>query len=508
MPDKLFKKRLGPLIGVAGVFAALVAGLAVSVSPVLGLLLLAAILAGVVFIVVPAEWMAAGGLVFATACAALVPVNATAGAISIGPLSGLSAMAFVCLSLAGMVFLRTGPGPLIRGGRITLFAGLFFSLFVFVTVVNGFSGSQSFLAQWSIWVSAFVLAVCTPRRLIPAVVTAWVALGFFAGAYAVYEFFARPAILYEGYLAEEYRLTVAGLGGGATLPRAMATFGHPIPLASFLITTFALAVWVVRPHSSGRLSFGRTIVLATILMGTVVTLSRSGWVALAVAVGVGLASRRTTNFERVRVAALFIVPAVVLTQTSLGGDIVSYVLNLGETASFEQRAASLSSIPQILGAGLMTAVFGVGANSQQVLYESGSLNSVEGLRIIDNQYVTLLAETGLLGLGMFLALVFSAFGVAWRSMSARSSSLDDGMVWGVGVALLTVLTAIFFYDGLGWPSTAILVWALIGFLARFNGDRDALSRGVRADDDRVMLSPPGESAIATRSRTVRGSESP
>lgn len=499
MPNNSFRNRIGPMIPAAGVFVALIAGLAVAASPVGGLALLAATLVGVAALVLPADWVSAGSLVAVSAFAALVPVNALVGLVTLGPLSGPSVLALFSVALAALAFLRVGPKALVRGGRITALAGTFFFVFAFVTVVGGSDGLGVALAQWSIWASAFVLAVCTSRRLIPVVIAAWITLGFLEGAYAVYEFFARPTLLYEGYLAEDYRTTIAGLGGGASLPRAQATFGHPIPLASFLITTFALAVWAIRSPSGGRLPLVRSVALVVILMGTVATLSRSGWVALAVAVGVGLASRRTTNFERIRVAALFVVPAVVLTQTSLGGDVVSYVSNLGETASYEQRAASLRAVPQILGVGLMTAIFGAGASSQQGLYEAIGSQSAGGLWVIDNQYVTLLAETGLLGLGVFLALAASAFGLAWRSMSANPSSPDAGMIWGVGVALLTVLTAIFFYDGLGWPSTAILVWSLFGFLARYNGDRDALPRGVHPDEE---VSTSGKPTAATRSRKI------
>lgn len=467
LPDKPFGKHVGPTIAVAGVFAALAAGAAVSLSPVVGLLLLAAVLGGLAFFVLPAAWMSAGSLVLVMAFAALVPVNATTGLLAFGPLAGVSSLAFVCVSLAALVFLKSGPGILLRGGKTTILAAVFFLLFVVVSFSNGIPDSQVFLAQWAVWVSAFALAVYTPGRLVAAVVGAWILMGFLGGAYAIYEFLARPGVLYEGYLTADAYRGVLTAGGGAGLTRAQATFGHPIPLGTFLVTTAVLALWAVRFPPGRYLGVLRLAVLATLLAGAVVTFSRSGWVAFFVAVGVGLAARRSSGWEKIGTAALFIVPAVVLLQTPLGDNIVGYVAGIEETLSFQGRAASLASVPQIFSAGVMSALLGTGAGSSQGIYEALGFQSYQGLQIIDNQYITMLAQVGLIGLGIFLAMAFSALGGALKGSSRLAS--------GIGFALLAALTAIFFYDGLAWPSTAILVWSLLGFLARHNGEMRAES---------------------------------
>jgi O-antigen ligase len=95
------------------------------------------------------------------------------------------------------------------------------------------------------------------------------------------------------------------------------------------------------------------------------------------------------------------------------------------------------------------------------------LQAVQGLQVIDNQYITLLVEVGVLGLGVFLAMFWVAFSFVWRSVYSTSTSPETNLVWGTGVALLGTLMIIFFFDGLSWPPTIILIWAMLGFLARY-----------------------------------------
>ncbi|MBA2693278.1 MAG: hypothetical protein H0U65_12440, partial [Rubrobacter sp.] len=400
MPEKPFGKYFGLVAVGGGLFVALAAGVAVSMSPVLGLLLLAAAVGGLAFILFPADRMAAGSLVFVMACAAAFPVMATSGLLAVGPIAGVSSLAFLCVALAATVFLRGGPGPLFRAGRTAGLAAAFFALLIVVSFAGGAPDSQVALAQWAIWLSAFVLAVYTSRRLVPVVIGAWVFMALMAGGYAIYEFLASPPVLFEGSLTADAYGGVMTVGGGAGLTRAQATFGHPIPLGTFLITTAALALWAVRVPPGRHLGLIRLAILATLLAGAVVTFSRNGWVAFFVAVGIGMAARRSSMWEKVRTAAIFIVPAIVLLQTPLGENIIEFVGGIEDTLSFQGRVASLESLPMFFGSGAVTVLLGIGAASTQEIYSTFGFQTYQGLQIIDNQYMMLLIQSGLVGLAL------------------------------------------------------------------------------------------------------------
>jgi hypothetical protein len=210
--------------------------------------------------------------------------------------------------------------------------------------------------------------------------------------------------------------------------------------------------------------------VAIIVAGSVATFSRSAWVALIAGVCVGLTSHQISSRGRVALPAAFAIAIVAVLPTSLGESINLYLANSLSSISYDQRVAGIQSMPSFLSTGFKTVIFGVGVGSQESLYGQINLRSVQGLHVLDNQYISLLVQVGLVSVVAFLALVFRAFNFVRRTISATPSSEDARIMRGMAVTLLALLVAIFFYDGLGWPPTAILVWSIFGLLARREQD--------------------------------------
>jgi hypothetical protein len=461
-------RRLGLAVTVAAVFLALALGWVVAVSTLGTLVLITLVVLGAIYLATPADWIPCLSLVVVTLGAVLAPVNTLEG-------PGFSLLALVSILLTGLTIIKNGLVPLLQGRRITLLVVVFLLVFMVVSLASNPTEQQmgvelllSYFGRWSIWGSAFILALYVPRWLVPMVISAWIALAFFEAAYALYEYLFIPPPLYEGYLLEDYRSAIA-LTSAGELTRARATFGHPIPLASFLAAACALSLFAVRfpPANHGLL---RVVVVTVLAVGTVVTFARSSFFAIVVALCVGLLSPHISNWTRFRVLLVLTIGALIFLSSPFGSIVLDYVLNSENTVSFSQRAASLLSVPAILGAGLGPALFGIGAAPQEDLYKAFDLLSVAGLQVVDNQYITLLMETGLLGLGIFLGLVWAALSFAWRIGRVSLHEPESRKAWGLGVTLLTVLIVVFFYEGLGWPSTAILFWAILGFLGRYEED--------------------------------------
>jgi hypothetical protein len=511
MSGALCGRRLGLAVTVAAVFLALALGWVVAVSTLGTLVLMALIVLGAIYLATPADWIPCLSLVVVTLCAVLVPVNAVEGLFTLGPLYEFNLLALVSILLTGLTIIKNGLGPLLQGRRITVLVVVFLLVFIVVSLASRPTELQSYFGVWSIWGSAFILALYVPRRLVPMVISAWIALAFFEAAYALYEHLVIPPPLFEGYLIEYYgsAVGIAPTSAGG-LTRARATFGHPIPLASFLAVACALSLFAVR-FPSANLGLLRLVVVTVLAAGTVVTFARSSFFTIIVALCVGLLSPQISNWTRFRVLLFLTIGALIFLSSPLGNIVLDYVLNSENTASFQQRAASLLSVPAILGTGLRPALFGIGAGTQEDLYEASDLRSVGDLQVVDNQYITLLITTGLFGLGIFLGLVWAALSFAWRIGRGSPHKPDSRKVWGLGVALLTVLIAVFFYEGLSWPSTAILFWAILGFLARYeenlyppfgyrNTQKKVRTKRSRAGASPLLSSSPG---VGLRERETR-----
>ncbi len=495
-------------IALTGALTIAIIGLAllVVVSPIGATALSITIFAGIVCLLVPAGYVSAGLLIVVTACAVLVPVSAVGESLRLGPVSGFALLAAISVTSAMLAVARCGPSAILRGGKTTVLAAALILTLGTVSLVHGSPELLRGVLNWSIWASVFVLALCTPPRYVRIVLISWVVMALLSAAYAVYEYLAKLEPLYNSYLTEVGFSRSIGLTmSGEALFRAQSTFGHPIPLATFLVVSFALVLWAVQ-FSLGKLQGILQLIPLTLLgAGIVLTFSRSSWIALSVAVIVGLVYRRTKNTDRMRVIALCGVPMVILLLTSLGGSAFEYTQNLQSTLSFEQRAASLQSLPQLFGTGLGAVLVGAGIGAKQELYGGGVLQSVGGLQVVDNQYITLLIQVGLLGIALFVAMVWSALKTAHEKVLIVSRIADGATgrktFIGVGLAFLSVLCAMFFYEGLYWPTTAVLFWSMLGFLARNDG-RSAfvhpLTHHDRKTQRHVLVAITGESQNVPR----------
>jgi O-antigen ligase len=456
------------------VLSALLAGLLIALYPfvstlafVAGSILLALI---ALTVMIPDSWVAVSSLWFVTALAVAVPIFAMSS-VRFASLTLVTLLALIIDTLAILTVIRCGLGTILRGGRTTVFVAVFFLILAICSLVQGSPNLQEAIVArgtfWSMWASAFVLALYVPPRLVRTVLISWIVLAFGEAVYAVYEYLASLDPLYISYLLPNLQELQISESNG-TLLRARGTFGHSIPLASFLVASFALALWAVRFPTKRDLNLVQLAILAVVAIGVAVTFSRSAWIALFVTIVAGLVFHRTSNLRKWRIIALCSALGAILFFSPLGSYAFGHAQNLINTASFEQRANSLQSIPELLSMEPLTVLFGWGVNADQELFSEGVLQQAEGApRVVDNQYIVLFIEVGLLGLGAFVAMLWAAFRVRWQRVSAVLGMADSKeTISGIKIALLSVLCSIFFYDGLLVPPTAILFWSMLGFLAR------------------------------------------
>lgn len=481
MNGRAIQRYVTPALVSAAVVLAIGFGALMSVSPISVIVLSTGIFLGTIFLVLPADYVPVASLVAITGGAVLVPASATTGLFEVGPVSELVLFALFGITLTMLTIARYGLGAAFRSGSTGVLAAAFLLLLVSVSLANQSPDLSRSVALWSLWAAAFILALYVPPRLIRVVLASWIAAAFLEAVYAVYEFLAEPEPLYANYLIEDiFSRSIGVTASGVALFRVQGTFGHPIPLASFLVVGFALALWAPRSSTRKYAEVVRLSMLAVLAVGVVVTFSRSSWIGMFVVVVAGLVYRRTGNRDRLRVIALCSVPAAILFFTPLGSYAFDYTQNIENTLSFRQRAGSLQAVPELLGTGPAPVLIGMGARAKGELYSSGILPSVQNMQVVDNQYITLFIETGLVGLLLFVMMSWSALRAMHHKITTSpSSTLDERTGLGISVAFLGILCIMLFYDGLYWPSTAILFWSMLGFLSRKDTSKSVFDRALR-----------------------------
>lgn len=227
--------------------------------------------------------------------------------------------------------------------------------------------------------------------------------------------------------------------------RTQGTFGYPIPLAAFL------AVALVVVAAGRRPPLVRLAVAAAFMVGIMLTGSRSGLIAAAAGVSVVLLvrlweKRGTRDFTR----TLGVLVGVTVLGLGVGMYYFVRALSSGDFSLIHRSSMVSSTFEFLLGAGPLTAVFGVGYGGVERAIASGDLGSVD-TPVVDNAYLSAFLNSGILGGLIFVGLVVVSAVVA-RWAVAR------GVIVAIGASF-------FFFDAMQWHAIAALFCVTVGAVA-------------------------------------------
>ena len=225
---------------------------------------------------------------------------------------------------------------------------------------------------------------------------------------------------------QSYSTTLGGLtqlSEGDTLHRQAGPLGETNRYAQILLVLLPLAVWAARVERRPGLRLGALGCAVLILSGMLLTLSRGAGVALVVLAAAMLA----TGFARVRhVVALAVVLAALVMIVA-----PNYVTRLASLQSVEQATSRDATGTDGAIRGRATEnlaainvfadhpIIGVGPGQFFTRYSQQYANELD-LRFLDtrrrahNLYLELAADTGMIGLGAFLAIVGATLMGLWR----------------------------------------------------------------------------------------------
>ncbi len=307
-------------------------------------------------------------------------------------------------------------------------------------VVAGYLCARLVAGERSLW---------RPLALVIAVIAGLVALGglleVVTGTNPLYEASADNPY-YAMYRAER---------------RAISTQFNPAPLGSFLVMAWPFAAWLGASHER-RFRLPGLAALALIVPATLLTYSRGALLGLVLSVALALllARRQRQLLALAGLAAIVVLLASHLpypfnkygSQGFLEGGGVTSVKRLSR---LEMTGAILADRP-LTGLG-----FHGSRNEFDRYYPPQRPSWGKGGRVLDNAYLTVLAETGLLGsmaLAAFLFVELARGALAWRR--SRGGFLGAGLTGACGI-LVTAAG----YDLVYWSGPAMFCVLVLGLVS-------------------------------------------
>lgn len=275
-----------------------------------------------------------------------------------------------------------------------------------------------------------------------------------------------------------------GLADAATrgsFTRSSGTAIHPLEYGTAVVASLPLAITaaVNKGFRSTPSRFASLwwLGVGTILIASVVSVSRSALIGLAVAIIAMLPALPKVYRWIVVVGGVLIAGVVFAVVPGMLGTILNLFVGAADDPSTQSRTAALARVPEFLGS---SPVIGQGFGTFLPRYY-----------IFDDAWVLLAIELGLLGAACLALMILAALGSAiWAN---RNSPFADtkAMSASLAAALLTIAILFIFFDGLSFPISAGLLFLLIGLTA---STRSIAVADLSFMSPRILEDGPGDAA--------------
>jgi O-antigen ligase len=251
--------------------------------------------------------------------------------------------------------------------------------------------------------------------------------------------------------------------------RAAGTSTHPIEFGVVLTMILPIALhYAFTDTHRGR--FSRWFPVAAIAVAVPVTLSRSALIGVVVVFAVLMPSwtARRRHFAAAATGTLLL--TVYLAVPGLLGTMIRLFTGISNDDSARSRTDSYTLAWHFIS---HSPVFGRGVSTFLPMY-----------RILDNQYLGLVIETGIVGLVTFIILIVTGIRVAAKlrktSTDPAVSSLALALIATVAAAACAYAT----FDAFGFPQVAGLTFFALGCISALRG---ATIRAARAQRSAELL---------------------
>jgi O-antigen ligase len=271
---------------------------------------------------------------------------------------------------------------------------------------------------------------------------------------------------------------LAGVQSRGGFVRASGTAIHPLEYGTVLCIAFPIAVSLALSDTT-RPRMPRWLPVFIIGAASVLAVSRSTLVGLAAGVLLLIPGwSRGVKIGFAIVSALAVTAIGVLVP-GMVGTLRGLFLGIGGDASTGSRVAGIDSTAEMLA---RFPVSGKGFGTFLPVYH-----------ILDNQYLLLTIETGIVGLSAFLALISVAVWSAWKAKRLLVDPLDRALVQSVLASTVAGAVLLGFFDGFSFPMSAGLMFLLVGLCG---GALRLAHREQRAASIRLSQRPPVRPPLA------------
>lgn len=282
--------------------------------------------------------------------------------------------------------------------------------------------------------------------------------------YGIIEFVTRQNFIYKELLNNPYYTVFKG-------NRMMSTHFHPTPLGTYLVAIFPLTVILLLKEKNIFLKLLSIIYAIVIFISVILTFSRG--VLLGVSMGVSiivffLVRRKKTSF----ILALILLIVTIVGLSSLlfrygNSSFYRYSLQgLLQEYIYSMKITRFIALGQILKE---YPFFGAGFGHFRVLFDYylphlAKVCSYDG-KVADCMYITILAETGLVGFGGFLLFIYFLFKRVWKSLKLPGENENRLFLVCFLAGFVGIICTFLTYDGLYWNTPAYLFWTYAGIIS-------------------------------------------
>lgn len=258
--------------------------------------------------------------------------------------------------------------------------------------------------------------------------------------------------------------------------RMISTHIHPAPLGSYFVAVFPLALALLLKENKTFFKLVSLLCIIIILSGIILTFSRGALIGLFAVIS-------TITFFLLKQNKIFIIlPLILLIAIIFLSSLLSYydynafyrysLQGLSEKIIYSRKIDRFIMMIQLLKE---HPFFGVGFGQYSVLFDYylphlANFGSYDG-KIADCMYITMLAETGLIGFGGFILFIYFIFKQVNISLKLRSENklfLICFLSGFIGI-MCTFLT----YEVLYWTAPSYLFWGYAGILSYLARPKDS-----------------------------------
>lgn len=270
------------------------------------------------------------------------------------------------------------------------------------------------------------------------------------------------AQFFSGQTLLDWTTSIPGLAFEATeaatrgsFTRASGTAIHPLEYGTAVVSALPLAI-TAAVNRGFRTTPSRNagwwwLAVALILLASLVAVSRSAIIGLAVAVVALLPAIPTIYRWVIGVGGAILALAVFALIPGMFGTIVNLFLGASNDPSTQSRTAALARVPEFL--------------SSSPLIGQGFGTFLPRYYIFDDAWVLLTVELGILGALCLVGMVLAAMGSAVWASGHSPFQDTKSMSRAFAACLVTIAVLFAFFDGLSFPMSAGLLFLMIGLTA-------------------------------------------